>query len=142
MHFLQARALPVFQHPAIFPLYRNYPSISKLSDEKYFKARVANTLEHPSIPQWVGAFMNEMDTKIAAPILYDSNIYFQRAEWGQNSNPHWHRLLFSENISKFVNALCYSFKTDIENKACNYTGSTEKDKTEFNNEIVASFESY
>ena len=86
--------------------------------------------------------MNEMDTKIAAPILYDSNIYFQRADWGQKSNPYWRRLLFSENISKFVNVLCYNFNTDIENKACNYTGSTEMDKIEFHIKIIASFEKY
>ena len=140
--FFQTRALPYFHHPAIFSLYQNYEKISKLSDEKYFKARVANTLEHPSIPQWVGAFMNEMDTKIVAPILYDSNIYFQRAEWGQNTYPHWHRLLFSEKISKFINELCVNFKSDIENKACNYTGCTEKDRLEFRKEIKTLFQKY
>ena len=140
--FFQNRALPYFHHPAIFPLYENYERVSKLPDDRYFKARVGNTLECPSIVQWVGAFMNEMDTKIAAPILYESNIYFQRAEWGQNSYPHWHRLLYSENISKFSEELKFQFKLDIENKILDFQGRTEKNKKLFHTEIISLFKKY
>ena len=38
--------------------------------------------------------------------------------------------------------MCYNFKTDIENKVCNYTGSTERDKIEFHNENVGSMQEY
>ena len=50
---------------------------------------------------WVLFFLNEMDAAICAPILYDTNTYFIRCEWGPNANPHWHRLMFSEKLDIF-----------------------------------------
>ena len=63
-------------------LFPNHDKIVKLDNTKYFKARLANTLEYPVIVQWVGSLMDEIDVTLAAPVLYTSNIYFVRAEWG------------------------------------------------------------
>ena len=104
------------------------------------KARVGNTLGYPSIPQWVGAFMNEMDTRIATPILYESNIYVQRSEWGNNSNPHWHRLLFSESLSKYFNDLREKFSNDVADRIATYQECPENDKSKFEEEILSLFE--
>ena len=50
----------------------------------------------------MGSFKAELDATYAAPILYDCNIHFVRSEGGPNANPHWHRLLYCEKLSKLV----------------------------------------
>ena len=113
--FFQTRALPYNHRPAIQKPYPNFLRVSKLSDNDYFKARCANTLEYPHIVQWVGAFMAEMNAAVNAPILYDADKYFVRTEFGSNSNPHWHFLLMSEKLSKKFNEMKAQFLNEINN---------------------------
>ena len=80
-------------------LYPNFEWVSKLSDEDYFKARKVNTLEYPHIVQWVGTFMAEINATIASPVLYDTNKYFVRSEWGANGNQHFHQLQTCDKLS-------------------------------------------
>ena len=103
--FFQTRALPYNNHPAIQQLFPNFERVSKLPDIDYFKARLVNTLEYPHIVQWVGAFMAEMNATITAPILYDTNKFFVRTEFGANSNPHWNSLYMSEKLSRKIHII-------------------------------------
>ena len=112
--FFQTRAILYNHHPVVHPLFPNWERVSKLSDEEYFKARLANTLEFPGIVQWVGTFMYEILTTIGAPVLYDSSMYFLRFEWGANGNPHQHGLLYSEKISETINGIRLSLTKEID----------------------------
>ena len=111
--FFQTRALPYNHHPAIQRLYPNFERVSKLSDDDYFKARKVNTLEYPHIVQWVGTFMAEINVTIASPVLYDTNKYFVRSEWGGNGNPHFHQLQTSDKLSKWFYSLKVKFEDGI-----------------------------
>ena len=44
--------------------------------------------------------MAEINVTIASPVLYDTNKYFVRSEWGGNGNPHFHQLQISDKLSK------------------------------------------
>ena len=86
--------------------------------------------------------MNKIDTRIALPTLYESNIYVQRSEWGNNSNPHWHRLLFSESLSKYFNDLREKFSNDVADRIATYQECSEENKSKFEEEILSLFEEY
>ena len=100
--FFQTRAIPQNSHRAIHSLFPDFEEISELSPSHFFKGRLRNTLLYPATVQWVSSFMGEIDVSIVSPVLYDSNMYFARQEWGSNGNIHRHQLQYSEVLSIFI----------------------------------------
>ena len=61
---------------------------------------------------------------------------------GKNSNPHWHRLLFSESLSKYFNDLREKFSNDVADRIATYQECSEENKSKFEEEILSLFEEY
>ena len=57
--------------------------------------------------------MAEINATIASPVLYDTNKYFLRSEWGGNGNPHFHQLQTSDKLSKWFYSLKVKFEDGI-----------------------------
>ena len=109
------RACAYNHHPAIHSLFPNAQLMKQRSVEDNWKFRLTNTLSRPGIIQWVAHFMAELDVTVAAPKLYRSTIHWMQSEWGPNSNPHWHRILWSEHFSALFNDWKSEFGCDFEN---------------------------
>ena len=96
----QTRAMGCNHHPGVHALFPKAEAAKRSSVDNYFKFRLANVLENPTIVQFVGTFMAELDITVINPVIHDSTIHVMRSEWGPNANPHWHSLLWSESLSK------------------------------------------
>ena len=57
--------------------------------------------------------MAEINVTIASSVLYDSNKYFVRSEWGGNGNPHFHQHQTSDRHSKWLYSLKVKFEVGI-----------------------------
>ena len=115
-------------HPAVHGLMPNASEQKKLPPDQYCKARFANTLEWPTIEQWVGSFMVELSVVYGAATLYHSNTYWNRSEHGPNGNPHFHREIWSKYYSKKFNGWLDNLKKDYRDLKANCDISTGLDK--------------
>lgn len=99
----RTRAMNYNAIPAAHALYPDSESIKNNSPERYFKYRLQNVLKNPSIIQFVGCVMAELDLNVIGPLIQKCCMNAMRSEWGPNCNPHWHSILLSEYYSKLFN---------------------------------------
>ena len=62
--------------------------------------RKANALKYPTTVVVVLSLLTELDIKYLAKARYPFQYYFARNEHGKNGNPHWHSLLYSQELGK------------------------------------------
>ncbi len=107
-------------YPSLFrtmaPPYINVYYLHKLfsndsADLKDAGKRKRQALLNPGVVEWVISFLAELDVTYFRNIRYNSNWYLARNEHGANGNPHWHSVLYSQDLGKLI----WSLKSNLEN---------------------------
>merc|ERR1712015_143265 len=115
LSLFQTRALAYNHLPAIHSLFPRSEEMKQKSVDDYFNYRLAMVQQHPGTIQWVHSLTAELDTNVAARVIQGTNINWYRHEWGQNANPHIHKLAavesLNESLSKWKKCIMEKFQS-------------------------------
>ena len=113
-HFTTS-ALPWFDSPSIHNLIPNESIVAtNESDIQQLEKqqRKSNVLTHPHVVDYMTSLIGELQIKYFSLNRHQSQYFVLRNEWGSNSNPHFHCLLYSKNLGQLV--------TDLETELQEY----------------------